>query len=94
MVLLSIGSTFLNLTLTRYGVIFLGTIPVKEALFLQNLPSRMGRKALIAKFVFNGIPFVAVTSHFESHDENIPTRTRQIELVYQVQSIIDSFFRY
>jgi len=73
------GSTFGN----YYGVVIFSKIPF-AGLFVHKLQTRMGRKAILAKYEGkDGSSLVVATSHLESESSDVPIRKKQIEQIFE-----------
>jgi len=76
----STGATF-----ESYGVLLLSKFPINN-LSLYPLPTKLGRKLLVADFVFNGQSFAVATSHLESYPQDAPMRIQQLAAIFEVLS--------
>jgi len=70
-------------TFLGYGVLMLSKLPYKT-LRLQELPTQLGRKLLVAEFSLNSRSFAVATSHLESYMKDAPIRAKQLRVIQHV----------
>jgi endonuclease/exonuclease/phosphatase family metal-dependent hydrolase len=70
-------------TFLGYGVLMLSKLPYKH-LKLQELPTQLGRKVLVAEFNLNGQSFAIATSHLESYTKDAPIRAKQLRVIRHI----------
>jgi tyrosyl-DNA phosphodiesterase 2 len=77
-------SDFMGATLSNasYGVVLMSRLPV-DSIELHDLPSRMGRKLLLARVLVNDTPLAVGTVHLESLRESAPYRGRQLAQIFR-----------
>lgn len=77
-------SDFMGSTLASasYGVVLLTRLPV-ESMELHDLPTRMGRKLLLARLLVNDAPLAVGTVHLESLPDSAPYRGRQLAQIFK-----------
>jgi tyrosyl-DNA phosphodiesterase 2 len=77
-------SDFMGTTVAEasYGVVMLSRLPV-ESMELHDLPTRMGRKLLMARVLVNDTRLAVGTVHLESLLDSAPYRGRQLAQIFK-----------